>query len=151
VTAILEAGRHASSRTVNAIMTATYWDVGRRIVEFEQGGRERAGYGDVLIQRLSADLTARFGRGFSPRNLEQMRLFYRGWPIPQTPSAKSASGETGVLVEPASLRFPLPWSHYVRLLAVRNPTARRFYETEALLAGHSAMIPLPSRCRGAAS
>ena len=76
VTELLEAARRASARTVNAFMTATYWEVGRRIVEFEQGGAKRAGYGEQLLKRLSSDLTARLGRGFSVRNLESMRLFY---------------------------------------------------------------------------
>ena len=57
-------------------MTASYWEIGRRIVEFEQGGQERAARGQQLLQRLSADLATRFGRGFSVDNLEQMRLFY---------------------------------------------------------------------------
>ncbi|MEI8290982.1 MAG: PDDEXK nuclease domain-containing protein [Verrucomicrobiota bacterium] len=76
VSELLDAARRASVRTVNAFMTATYWEVGRRIVEFEQGGEKRAGYGEELLARLAADLTARFGRGFSVQNLENMRLFY---------------------------------------------------------------------------
>lgn len=84
---ILEAARRTSARAVNAVMTAAYWEIGRRIVECEQGGEERAEYGKQIVTRLAADLTARFGRGFSKRNLEQMRLFYRLWPIAQTTSA----------------------------------------------------------------
>ena len=60
-------------------MTSTYWEIGRRIVEHEQEGRRRAGYGEALIERLAADLTARFRRGFSQTNLKQMREFYL-WP-----------------------------------------------------------------------
>jgi len=63
--------------------------VGRRVVEEEQKGKARAGYGEALITRLSGDLTERFGRGFSQRNLEQMRRFYLKWTIPQTMSADS--------------------------------------------------------------
>lgn len=85
---LLEAARRAAVRSVNALMTASYWEIGRRIVEFEQGGTERAGYGEALIQRLADDLTLRFGRGFSKRNLEQMRQFYLSWPIAQTLSAQ---------------------------------------------------------------
>lgn len=58
---LLDAARQAAARNVNALMTASYWDIGRRIVEAEQKGRQRAGYGDQLIERLSADLTVRFG------------------------------------------------------------------------------------------
>ncbi|MEX1223413.1 MAG: DUF1016 N-terminal domain-containing protein, partial [Pirellulales bacterium] len=69
-------------------MTATYWEIGRRIVEFEQGGEARAEYGAELLKRLGADLTTQFGRGFSKSNLFQMRGFYLGWEIFQTPSGK---------------------------------------------------------------
>ena len=70
---LLEAARHASVRVTNALMTATYWEVGRRIVEFEQGGRKRAGYGEELLKRLAIDLTARHGQGFSAPNLHKFR------------------------------------------------------------------------------
>lgn len=89
---LLEAARRASVRTTNAIMTATYWEIGRRIVEFEQKGGQRAEYGKELINRLAIDLTRRFGRGFGPVNLSQMRKFYLFWSpqqIFQTVSEKS--------------------------------------------------------------
>ena len=70
---LLDAARRSAARSVNALMTATYWEIGRRIVEFEQGGKDRAGYGEALIERLADDLTKRFGRGFSRQNLQQMR------------------------------------------------------------------------------
>jgi hypothetical protein len=57
-------------------MTATYWEIGRRVVEFEQGGSKKAEYGERLIYRLSNDLTKRFGRGFMRRNLFQNNAFY---------------------------------------------------------------------------
>ena len=91
---LLEAARHATTRVTNTFMTATYWEVGGRIVEFEQGGKKRAEYGEELLKRLAVDLTARLGRGFSTRNLQNMRLFYQAFPenqIWQTLSAKSAS------------------------------------------------------------
>jgi predicted nuclease of restriction endonuclease-like (RecB) superfamily len=102
-------------------MTTTYFLIGRRIVEEEQRGEQRAGYGEQLIERLAADLTKRFGRGFSRRNLFLMRAFFLDHrEIVQTPSAQS---------------FPLPWSHYVRLMPLGSPDARRFYEREALKGG----------------
>lgn len=125
---LLEEARQFSARSVNAVMTATYWEIGRRIVEFEQGGKGRAGYGEAVLQRLSADLTSKYGRGFSERNLRQMRLFFLAWPIRQTSSAESSRMPTS---------FPLPWSHYVRLLSVEKPEARAFYEAEALRGGWS--------------
>jgi hypothetical protein len=67
IVALLEAARRAAARSVNAVMTATYWEIGQRIVEFEQGGQDRAAYGEALLARLSADLSARFGRGFRHR------------------------------------------------------------------------------------
>lgn len=150
VVRLLEDSRRASARAVNAVMTATYWEVGRRIVEGEQSGAKRAGYGKELLKRLSSDLTTKFGRGFSQRNLEQMRLFYLGWQISQTVSAKSLPAETllgstesmpGPPPELSRLapprRFPLPWSHYVRLMSVRSEPARAFYEAEALRGGWS--------------
>jgi len=92
IVALLESAHRAAARSVNALMTATYWEVGRRIVEFEQGGQQRAAYGEDLIKRLGADLTHRFGRGFGWRNLTQMRALHLAWPadqILQTLSAKS--------------------------------------------------------------
>ena len=107
VVGILEQARRNSARSVNAILTATYWEVGRRIVEHEQRGKKRAQYGKALLHRLAEDLTTRFGKGFSERNLLTMREFYRAWSIPQTPYA-----ESGDLPGPS--RFPLRWSPCVR-------------------------------------
>ncbi len=93
VVELLECARRTSARATNAIMTATYWKVGRRIVECEQGGKSRAEDGDSIIERLSSDLSDRVGRGYSARNLTQMRAFYLWWQIWQTVSAKSVSTE----------------------------------------------------------
>ena len=146
---LLDNARRASVRSVNAIMTATYWEVGRRIVEYEQGGAERAAYGKRLIERLSADLGSQFGRGFSLMNLRQMRRFYLSWPdsqIQQTPSVELSSAATfntskrvpvELSLSDLAVRFPLSWSHYVTLLSVENPYARSFYEAEALRGGWS--------------
>lgn len=141
---LLETARRTSVRAVNAVMASTYWRIGRRIVESEMRGKHRADYGERLIDRLSADLTVRFGRGFSRRAVYQMRAFYRNYPpIVQSPSAQSAHEPVQAIVQstiaqasPANVPlFPLPWSHYVHLLSVDNPHARQFYETEALRGG----------------
>ena len=99
VVTLLEDARRASARTVNVIMTATYWQVGRHIVEFEQAGERRAGYGQQLLDKLSTDLNKRFGRGFSTDNLETMRLFYLAYlkarNISETPSRKLLPAATG--------------------------------------------------------
>lgn len=127
-------------------MTATYWEIGRYIVEFEQQGSDRAEYGQMLVRHLANDLTSRFGRGFSKRNLEQMRFFYREYPrsqIAQTVSAQfdapfgiSNSEHLSRLTALAGT-FPLPWSAYVRLMSVNNLNARSFYEKETLRCGWS--------------
>lgn len=140
---ITEARRHAA-RSINAVMTATYWTIGRRIVDEEQRGKVRAGYGDELLVRLGRDLTGRFGKGFSRTNLQQMRAFYLSRPeILQTASGElgpagirqTASGESATVQTRLVERLTLPWSHYVRLLSVRNDLARQFYEAEALRGG----------------
>jgi hypothetical protein len=143
VARLIEWARHAAAGSVNAVMTATYWEVGRRIVEQEQRGKDRAGYGEQLITRMAGDLTQRYGRGFGYRNLYQMRQFYTTYPpILQTASAKfrqrALSGEppiTETTVAELGKRFPLSWSHYVRLMSVEKPEARAFYEAEALRGG----------------
>ena len=156
VSKIIDAARESAARLVTAAMTAAYWLVGRRIVEFEQSGEERAEYGKALMERLAEDLTRRFGRGFSLQNIYNMRLFYLSYPpdqILQTPFGKSATPPRSHILQTASGRFdppsvavgfddlltafPLPWSAYVRLLSVRNEQARSFYEAEALTGGWS--------------
>ena len=127
---IIEAARRSAARSVNSVMTAAYWLIGRRIVEFEQSGKKRAEYGEALIKRLAGDLSDRYGRGFSVRNVWQMKAFYLGWPIPQTTSAESKDHEILQTVSAESSlvaiagRFPLPWSAYVRLLSVNYPTLK---------------------------
>jgi len=154
VLALLEQGRQAAARSINALMTATYWRIGHRIVEFEQGGAGRAAYGQALLQRLSADLTARFGRGFGVDNLELMRLFYQAYASPgisESPIRKSAGSASKAKSEPAirnlspslalaqlAERFPLSWTHYVHLMRrTRSDDERSFYEAEALRGGWS--------------
>ena len=155
---LLESARHAAVRVTNSLMTATYWEVGRRIVEFEQDGKMRAGYGEELLVRLSADLTGRLGRGFGVDNLENMRRFYLALPatrISETLSRKldtgpgRAAGSRSVpqISETPSRKFtldqlagtlPLPWSHYVLLTRhARSAEAFDFYHAEALRGGWS--------------
>ena len=140
VSKIIDAARESAVRSVNAAMTAAYWLIGRRIVEFEQSGEERAEYGAALIERLAEDLTGRFDRGFSRQNVQNMRLFYLSYPIEkirQTPSGISEAASIGLGFDDLLTAFPLPWSAYVRLLSVRNESAREFYETEGLRGGWS--------------
>ena len=146
VSSVIDAARQSAARSVNAIMTAAYWMIGQYIVEFEQGGKERAEYGTALVERLAVDLTERFGRGFSRQNIWQMRLFYQSYPPEQNLQTVSGESEYSENLQTAPVessltsiasRFPLPWSAYVRLLSVENINAREFYETEALRGGWS--------------
>jgi hypothetical protein len=155
ISELLETARRASARAINAVLTAAYWEIGRRIVEFEQAGKTRAVYGEALLSRLSNDLIAKYGRGFSRQGLQKMRAFFLGWEICSTASGKlearaKCSTSSDKSEEPKSQTvsaesslpniatcFPLPWSAYVRLLSVKSGNARRFYETEALRGGWS--------------
>ncbi|WP_299429020.1 DUF1016 N-terminal domain-containing protein [uncultured Meiothermus sp.] len=85
---LLTEARQQAVRTVNTLLVQTYWQIGRRIVEEEQGGSLRAAYGERLLPQLAKDLTQRFGRGLSQRNLETMRQFYVAFRIPQTVAAE---------------------------------------------------------------
>ena len=141
VISLLEYARRTASRVVNHVMTVTYWELGRRIVEHEQQGSERAKYGERLLEQLAKDLTERLGRGFARTNLSQMRLFFLTHrEIIQTPSELfDLSGKIQTVSERslAGQFFPLSWSHYVRLLSVKSDRARQFYEEEAFRGGWS--------------
>ena len=128
---LIENGHRTAARAVNSVMTAIYWEMGRRIVELEQGGKKRADYGEHVVDKLAKDLSQRFKRGFGRSNLFQMKSFFLSYPqIIQTVSGQSDLAEI-------SNRFPLPWSHYVELLSVKADNARDFYESEALRGGWS--------------
>lgn len=117
------------------------------LLESARRASARAEYGSALLKRLSSDLTAKFGRGFSERNLKQMRLFYAGWRISQSASPLLSDGAESVDIpirqtpsaefrlREIAARFPLPWSIYVRLMSVKKTEARAFYEAEALRGG----------------
>lgn len=77
---LLNIARSRAYHSVNSIMVETYWKIGRRIVEEEQGGNSRAEYGIKLIENLSKYLTDTFGKGFSEANLKNMRQFYITYP-----------------------------------------------------------------------
>ena len=112
---LLHKARQNIISNVNSTMTKTYFLIGKRIVEEEQNGNKRAEYGKNLIKILSEKLTKEFGKGFSQRNLEQMRTFYVRYSIPQTLSAE----------------FKLSWSHYLILMRIEDIGTRNFYEIEA--------------------
>lgn len=152
---LLRNARLSAVRSVNAVMTASYWEVGRRIVESEQKGSRRAAYSEQLLKQLSADLTAQFGRGFGYTNLTQMRQFYRLWspdqilqtlseefsPRANLPHGANDQAQNSSLVSltlsQLARAFPLSWSAYVCLLSVESTPARHFYEAQALSGGWS--------------
>ncbi len=116
---ILQSARDNAYRQVNFIMVEAYWNIGKQIVEEEQNGKDRAEYGSYLIKELSSRLTSEFGKGFSQRNIRNMRQFYICFPIWQTLSAK------------------LSWSHYTLLLRIENSDAREWYAEESAKANWS--------------
>ena len=143
---ILEAARSNIARTVNTTQVIANWLVGREIVEEEQQGRKRAGYGAELLADLAARLKLEFGAGYGVDNLEWFRRFYLEYPrlLPEQISdalrrkstalahfpqpQRSASDDP---LSPGQLSANLSWTHYRRLLRVSRPEARNFYEIEA--------------------
>lgn len=109
---VLERARGKAYRAVNFAMVQAYWEIGRRIVE-EQGGEERAAYGEALVKELARRLTEDFGRGFDERNLWNMRRFFIAFPILN------------------ALRTELTWTHYRTLAKVKDEAARTWYMNEA--------------------
>ncbi|WP_298356371.1 DUF1016 N-terminal domain-containing protein [Runella sp.] len=119
---ILHQARQKAYQSINLAMVQAYWLIGKRIVEEDQQGEARAVYGKALLKNLSAQLQNEFGKGFSERNLEQMRAFYLNYSISQTASAKSQ------IVVGNTPNFQLSWSHYLMLIAIKDPNERAFYE-----------------------
>lgn len=140
IAVILAETRSKVVREINKAQVLAYWEIGREIVEFEQKGKIRAEYGEELLIRLSADLSAKFGRGFSAENLRLMRKFYITYQKSKTVSWKSETKKTQTLSDESqklqrlSAKFEpmLSWSHYCELLKVEEPLARSFYEQEAI-------------------
>jgi hypothetical protein len=112
--------RTKAVREINKAQVLAYWEIGREIVDFEQKGKARVEYGEELIVSLTKDMTERFGKGFSERNLRNMSAFYLNFPIRQTVSAEWQKSQT------VSGKFEpmLSWSHYCELLKVEGPLAR---------------------------
>lgn len=138
IVAILEDARAHVARSVNAAMVHAYWHIGREIVEVEQGGTQRAAYGEQIIDLLSTRLRARFGQGFGVRSLRRMRQFYLTYPggslLPgEAPLTAGLQKRSAVLTKSKGTLFPpsLSWAHYLVLIRVQNDQARAFYEIEA--------------------
>ena len=113
---LLYSAKNRVYQTINTTMTQTYFQIGKRIVEEEQGGEIRAEYGKSLLKLLSVQLINEFGKGFSVDNLENMRRFYLAFQKSETVSRK----------------FELSWSHYIFLTRIENINERNFYEIESI-------------------
>lgn len=111
--ALIVSARQSALRAVDVIQVRTCWEVGRHIVEFEQGGAARAAYGKRLLPQLAEALTTEFGSGFDERNLRHMRAFYNAFPIRN------------------ALRTELSWTHYRTLSRIESEAARLWYMDEA--------------------
>lgn len=110
----IEIARVNAVKAVNTELVKANWEIGKHIVEFEQGGQERAEYGSELLTKLAKDLKLRYGKGFGRRNVLDMRRFYLAYPIWQPVVAK------------------LSWTHFTILLGVSDEKARKFYEKQVI-------------------
>ena len=111
---IIDTARTQAVRSVDFCRVQMYWHMGKRIFEEEQQGKERADYGTYLIKNLAKQLEPEYGSGFSVRQLERSRQFYRLYPIA------------------SAVRSQLNWSQYKMLISIDNPDKREYYELEAV-------------------
>jgi len=156
ICSLVQSARQSAARGVNLVQVYTNYEIGRRILEHEQRGADRAGYGKELLNELAARLTGEFGTGFSRTNLASMRQFYVAYPdrvpkiiqtasgqfpsfpVPQPTTRQSApsqivqtlSGQFTDSGDRSEPPFLLSWSHYVFLIGIK-PDERDFYEIEA--------------------
>jgi predicted nuclease of restriction endonuclease-like (RecB) superfamily len=114
VGATLQKGKNSAAAAVNSVMVQTYWEIGQQIVEYEQGGHAKAEYGADVLNRLSRDLTERYGKGFSRSNVFYMRKMYSTYPRSE------------------QISDILSWSHYIELLKLNDELERAFYEKECV-------------------
>ena len=137
VITLIEEARCKVASAANVALVYTYYEIGRMIVEDEQGGKERATYGDKTLAELSEKLTAKFGKGWSIANLKLMRQFFitysnslnTVYPI-GTPNGQAAPLPANETIHTVG-DFTLSWSHYLVLMRISDPAARGFYEKEA--------------------
>lgn len=114
IRSILEQARQQTFSVINSTMVFAYWEIGKRIVEEEQKGTERAEYGTYLLKELAKDLSNEFGKSFDARELRRIRQFYLSFPIRD------------------AVRPELSWSHYRLLIRVEDMSVRDFYLKESL-------------------
>ncbi len=156
---LILAARRAAVLSIDLLQVLTNFEIGRRIIEHEQQGKERAEYGEATLKELAKALTGEFGKGFSLTNLKMMRKFYMTYRtkigqttsgfLPQRPKGQTVSDllqntetlsrKSGSVekMPTASAKFTLSWSHYVFLLGINEDGERNFYEIEATGQGWS--------------
>ena len=146
ISELIEQSRKYVAKAANIAMVATYYEIGRYIIEDEQQGKARAEYGKRILQELSNQLTDRFGAGWSVETLKKCRLFYSTYSVKIGSTVKTQMKKV-YSVDPIDnlnsanttyhidvheiMQFALPWSHYQILMRIDNPEERSFYEIEA--------------------
>ena len=142
---LINDARRFSAKSVNVIMTATYWKIGGRIVEYEQKGEKRAQYGKNLLKNLSMDLTKKFGRGFGVDNLQRMRLFYFHYPLEQIYSTLSRKFKKYLDTEKyaTALSKSKPQKYPILSAKFKEPIKRKTPFTELTIQELSSFFVLP--------
>jgi len=140
--ALIEQGRKTVVRYINTALVATYWLIGRRIVEYEQKGKERAEYGEAVLRRISEDLTRKYGKGFSFPQMKNIRQFYltnseKGYTLSSQSHQIEQSDTVPHRAEIVTFntltgKFFLSWSHYCLLMRIDESFQREFYEAECI-------------------
>jgi len=148
VRSLIHSARRGAASVVDTFQVMTNFEIGRRIVEHEQKGTKRAGYGAEVLKEISAHLTEEFGRGFSAVNLSNMRRFFLLWrervqifqSVTEKLSLPTQKGHSlpdqltiiqSLSEKSGSPPFLLSWTHYVELLGIKDPDERSFYEIES--------------------
>lgn len=130
ISQLLNNARKQAKTAVNTAMVYTYYEIGRRIVEEEQHGENRAAYGQQILQGLSDHLTKAFGKGYSVGNLKNIRQFYMVFSNDQIGETVFSQSSNLPAVS-TGRKFFLSWSHYLKLMRIKNIEERHFYEIEA--------------------
>lgn len=125
-------GKVKAFNAANIALVETYWKIGQHIVEFEQDGNAKAEYGAGLLEKLSKDLSLKFGKGFSLSNIKRFRQFYLVYPIGAEPSHQLQRDDNQINTKGAEAPHLLSWTHYVELMKIESSLERSFYEKQAV-------------------
>jgi len=126
-------GKVKAFNAANIALVETYWKIGQHIVEFEQDGNAKAEYGAGLLEKLSKDLSLKFGKGFSLSNIKRFRQFYIVYQKGAEPSHQLQSNDNQLSTISAKPSHQLSWSHYVELLKIESAVERSFYEKQIII------------------